>query len=85
MKSGNLIKTSNSHRLLLNFSGKIKLKKSNKYVALSNPSIYYTWKSIKRPYNIINLNYQLQHGIKILNYLMDHALCEILKITLNIS
>ena len=36
-------KTSDPHRLLLNLTGKINLKKSNKYVALSNLSIYYTW------------------------------------------
>ena len=37
-------KTSDLHRLFLNLSDKIKLKRSDKYVALSNPSIYYTWK-----------------------------------------
>ena len=31
-------KTSNAHRLLLNLSDKINLKKSDKYVALSNLS-----------------------------------------------
>ena len=35
-------KTSDSHRLLLNISDKIHLKRSDKYVALSNLSIYYT-------------------------------------------
>ena len=35
-----------SHRLLLNRSDKIDLKNSEKYVALSNFSIYYTWKKI---------------------------------------
>ena len=35
-------KTSDPHRLLVNFSDKINLKRSDKYVALSNPSIYYT-------------------------------------------
>ena len=32
-------KTSNFHRLLFNLSDKIDLKRSDKYVALSNPSI----------------------------------------------
>ena len=41
-------KTSDTHRLLLNLSDKIKLKRSDKYVALSNLSIYYTWKNIKK-------------------------------------
>ena len=36
--------TSDSHKLLFNLSDKINLKKSDKYVALSNLSIYYTWK-----------------------------------------
>ena len=40
-------KTSDPHRLLLNLSDKIDLKKSDKYVALSNLSIYYTLKNIK--------------------------------------
>ena len=41
-------KISDSHRLL-NFSDKINLKRSDKYVALSNLSIYYTWENIKKP------------------------------------
>ena len=40
-------KTSNSRRLFLNLSDKKHLKK-DKYVALSNISIYYTWKNIKK-------------------------------------
>ena len=40
-------KTSDSHRLLLNLSDKTDLKRSDKYVALSNISIFYTWKNIK--------------------------------------
>ena len=35
-------KTSDPNKLLLNISGKINLKRSHKYVALSNPSICYT-------------------------------------------
>ena len=41
-------KKSNLHRLLLNLSDKIDLKINDKYVALSNPSIYYTSKNIKK-------------------------------------
>ena len=40
-------KTSDTHRLSFNLSDKIDLKRSDKYVALSNLSIYYTWKNIK--------------------------------------
>ena len=38
-------KKSDPHRLLLNLLYKINLKRSDKYVALSNLSIYYTWKN----------------------------------------
>ena len=41
-------KTSDFHRLLLNISDEIDLKRSDKHVALSNLSIYYTWKNIKK-------------------------------------
>ena len=37
-------KTSDPHRLLINLTDKIKLKRNDKYVALLNLSIYYTWK-----------------------------------------
>ena len=43
-------KTSNPHVLLLNLTDKINLKRSEKYVALSNLGIYYTWKNIKKSY-----------------------------------
>ena len=38
-------KTPDPYRLLLNLLDKISLKRSDKYVALSNLSIYYTWKN----------------------------------------
>ena len=41
-------KISDSHRLLLNVSDKLDLRRSGKYVALSNLSIYNTWKNIKK-------------------------------------
>ena len=37
-------RTSDPHRLLPNISENIKFKRSDRYVALSNLSIYYTWK-----------------------------------------
>ena len=43
-------KTSDPHRLLLNLSEKIDLKISDKFVALSDLSICYTWKNIKKLY-----------------------------------
>ena len=41
-------KTSDPHRLLLNLTDKINLKISDKYVAFSTLTIYYTWKNIKK-------------------------------------
>ena len=43
-------KTFDLSRLLLNLSIKIDLKRSDKYAALSNFSIYYTLKNIKKSY-----------------------------------
>ena len=44
--------TSERYRLLLTLSDKIDLKRSDKYVALSNLSIYYTWKNINIKFKI---------------------------------
>ena len=52
-------KTSDIHRLILNLSDKINLEETNKYVAPSNLSIYYTWKK-RRNMKTINLKFQLQ-------------------------
>ena len=41
-------KTSDPHKLLLNLKDKINSERSDKYIALSNPSMYYTWKNIKK-------------------------------------
>ena len=47
MKSKNS-RISDPHRVLLNLPDKTNLKRSDIYVALSNLSIYYTWKNIKK-------------------------------------
>ena len=65
--------TSDPQKLLLNLFDKIN------WSALSNLSMekYYTWKKTitgKSNAKIINLKYQLQHGMKNLNYLMDPIL-----------
>ena len=65
------IKTSDPHRLLL--TDKINLKRSD------NEKIQ------KSHSKVINLKYQLQHGMENLNYLMDHILYEIFKIIFDIS
>ena len=72
-------KTSDPNRLLLNLADKINLKRSDKYVALSNLNMYYTWKNIKKPHKNIYSKYQLQHQMKNLNYLMDHFLSHLKK------
>ena len=43
-------KTSDPHKLLLNLWNNINLKRSDKYVALSNLDVNYTWRNIKKPY-----------------------------------
>ena len=44
-ENSNIFKT---HRLLVSLEHKINLKRSDKYVALSNRIMYYTWKNIKK-------------------------------------
>ena len=43
-------KTTKSHLLILNLTDKIDLGRGKKSIALSNLSIYYTWKNIKQTY-----------------------------------
>ena len=44
-------RTSKYHVLVLTFTDKSDLRRSQKSVALSNLSIYYTWKNMKSSYN----------------------------------
>ena len=44
-------KTSNSHVLILKLTNKLDLRIGENIIALSNLSIYYTWKNIKSLYN----------------------------------
>ena len=44
-------KTSKSHILLLKLTNKVDLRRGEKIIALSNLSIYYTWRNIKSSYN----------------------------------
>ena len=69
------------HRLLLILTD----KKEVINILLYKLSIYYSWKNIKKSYKNNKLNNNLWQGIKCLNYLMDHILCKIFKITLDIS
>ena len=44
-------KTSEPHVLILKLTDKLDLRRGEKSVALSNLSIYYTWKNMKSSYN----------------------------------
>ena len=44
-------KTSEPHILILKLTDKLDLRRGEKIIALSNLSIYYTWKNIKSSYN----------------------------------
>ena len=84
VNSGNK-KTSDLYRLFFNFSDKINLMNSDKYVALSNLRIYYSWKNIKLSYKNNKFKIYGQREMKNLSFLMDHILYQILKIILSIS
>ena len=75
-------RTSEYHVLVIKLTDKLDLRRGQKTVALSNLSIYYTWKNIKSSYN--DLKYLLQRGVKNLSYWMDHIQYQILEIILNI-
>ena len=77
-------KTSERHVLVLKLTDKLYLRRGQKTFALSNLSIYYTWKNVKSSYNTIDLKYLLQHGVKSFSYQMDHIQYQIFKIILNI-
>ena len=54
MNSENTI-TSDPHRLSRNLTDRMDLRRKDKYIALSNLNIHYTWKNIKSHVRIINL------------------------------
>ena len=43
-------KTSDPHRLLLNLTDKVNLRRKDKYIPLSSLSIYYIWGNIEKSY-----------------------------------
>ena len=78
-------KTSEPYILILMLTDKLNLRKGEKSNTLSNLSIYYTWKNIKKNHTIIiNLKYKLQHGMINSNYLLDRILYQIFKIIMSI-
>ena len=44
-------KTPKPHVLVLKLTNKLELRMGKKVIALSNLSVYYTWKNIKSSYN----------------------------------
>ena len=72
-------KTSESHILIIKPTIKLDWRIGKKIIALSNLSIYYTWKNIKISYNNNKLKYLHQYGKINFKYLMDRALYQIFK------
>ena len=67
-------KMSELHVLVLKLTNKLDVRIGEKIIALSNLSIYYTWKNIKTHTITINLKYLHQHGMINLSYPMDRIL-----------
>ena len=76
-------KTNEPNRFMYQLTNKINLKSPNKNMALTNLSIYYTWKTLNLDITIINLKYMLQLGLINLIYLIDLPLFLIFMIILN--
>ena len=76
-------KTSEPHTFTLDLTDKHNLNDPKKNVALANLSIHYTWKNIKSEYN--NNKFLLQHGMRLLIYLMVLILLQTFRIILNLS
>ena len=77
--------TASEYRVLvLKLTDKLDLRSGKTSVALSNLSIYYTWKNIKSSSITISLIYLLQHGVMNFNYQTDHIQYQIFKIILSI-
>ena len=73
MKSENS-ETSEPYRLLLNLGNKINFRRSDKCVVLSNLSLYYTWKNIKKSYKNNKSKISAQIWNKNFIYLTDRIL-----------
>ena len=75
-------KTTETHVLIFELTNKLDLRIGEKIIALSNLSIYYTWKNI----NTITINLKYLHQDRMINlsYLMDPIMYQILKIILSI-
>ena len=77
-------KTSKPHVLALKLTNKLDLGIGEKIIALSNLSIYYTWKNIKSSYNDKKFKISAPTCNDNLNYQMDLIPYQIFKIILSI-
>ena len=77
-------KISKPHVLILNLTDKIDLRRSEKNIALSNLSISYTWKNIKKPYKKNKFKISAPTRNDKLIYQIDYTLYQIFKTILNI-
>ena len=50
-------KTNEQHKFVLNLPQRLDLKSKDKYIALQNLYIYYTWKNIQKQYKYSKLKY----------------------------
>ena len=64
-------RTSEPYVLILNLTNKLDLRRGENSIALSNLSIYYTWKNIKSSYNNSKSKISAPNGMINLNYLMN--------------
>ena len=73
--------TSKSHILALKLTNKLDLRIDGKVIALSNLSIYYTWRNIKSSYNnnkfkisapTWNDEFELPHGLYSVSNIQDY-------------
>ena len=69
--------TPDPHRLLLNLMDKINSKKLTNMFLYQTLTFIMHGKIYKNHAKIINLKHQLRHGMKSLNYLIDHILYQI--------
>ena len=65
--------TSKYHVLLLKLTDKLDLRRGEKSIALSNLSIYYTWRNIKSSYNNSEFKISAPTWNDELNYPIDHT------------
>ena len=91
--NSNKSETFDPHRLLLNLADKIDLRRKDQYIALSNLSIYYAWKNIKKSHKnnkfkisapIWNEEFELPDGSYSISDIQDY-LEYVLKKTVNPS